>query len=123
MYYDFEPNLGVFFVTFLVSIGIAVLYLYCMWRIYDKAGKPGWAALIPGHNTVQTFEIIGRPGWWFFLTLIPFVNFIIMIMMVFELARVFGKDTGFGFGILFLSFIFIPILALGSAEYEGPLEH
>jgi uncharacterized membrane protein len=69
------------------------------------------------------FEIIGRPGWWFFLLLIPIANIVIEIMILFELAKVFGKDTGFGFGLLFLSFIFLPILALGDAEYLGPLTH
>jgi hypothetical protein len=123
MYYDYEPNLGAFFITFLFTIGLVVFYLYCLWRIFVKAGKPGWAALVPGHNTVTMFEILGRPGWWFFLLLIPFVNFVIMIMMIFELAKVYGKSTGFGFGLLILSFVFIPILALDSSEYEGPIEH
>jgi hypothetical protein len=125
MYYsqnDWGFGVGMF-LYFVFVIAVAVFYLYCMWRLFEKAGKKGWEALVPGHNTVEMLEMIGRPGWWFFLMLIPFANVVIAIMLIFDLVKVFGKDTGFGFGILFLSFVFIPILALGDAEYLGPLTH
>jgi len=124
MYYsDWEPGFGFLIFYFIFIIVIVGFYLYCNWRIFEKAGRKGWEGLVPGHNTVEMFEIIGRPGWWFFLLLIPIANIVIEIMILFELAKVFGKDTGFGFGLLFLSFIFLPILALGDAEYLGPLTH
>lgn len=120
---DWAPSLGFFFAYMIFLLAIVGFYLYCYWRIFEKAGRKGWEGLIPGHNVVEIFEIIGRPGWWFFLLLIPIANFVISIMIIFELAKAFGKDTGFGFGLLFLSFIFLPILALGDAEYQGPLSH
>ncbi len=120
---DWAPSLGFFFAYMIFLLAIVGFYLYCYWRIFEKAGRKGWEGLIPGHNVVEIFEIIGRPGWWFFLLLIPIANFVISIMIIFELAKAFGKDTGFGFGLLFLSFIFLPILALGDAEYQGPLTH
>jgi hypothetical protein len=120
---DWAPSLGFFFAYMIFLLAIVGFYLYCYWRIFEKAGRKGWEGLIPGHNVVEIFEMVGRPGWWFFLLLIPIANFVISIMIIFELAKAFGKDTGFGFGLLFLSFIFLPILALGDAEYQGPLTH
>lgn len=117
--YDMQWGLGIFIL--LIVLACVVFYLYCYWRLFEKAGRKGWEALITGHNTVEQFLIVGRPGWWYFLLLIPLANIVIEIMLIFDLAKVFGKDTGFGFGLLFLPFIFIPILALGDAEYQGPL--
>jgi hypothetical protein len=94
-----------------------------MWKVFVKAGKPGWAAIIPIYNAIVLLQIVGRPGWWFLLYLIPIVNIVISIMVMIELAKVFGKGTGFGIGLLLLSFIFIPILGFGDAEYQGPLAH
>lgn len=125
MYYshnDWGSGVGIF-LYFIFVIAAAAFYLYCYWKLFEKTGRKGWEGLIPGHNTVEMFEIVGRPGWWFFLLLIPIANIVIEIMILFELAKVFGKDTGFGFGLLFLSFVFFPILALGNAEYQGPLTH
>ena len=119
MYYDYDFGAfgGVFWFFY---VAIIVFYLASMWKIFTKAGKPGWAAIIPIYNTLVQLEILGRPWWWLLLMFIPVVNFVIAITIIFDLAKVFGKSTGFGFGLLFLSFIFIPILAFSSAKYVGP---
>jgi hypothetical protein len=52
--------------------------------------------------------------------LIPFVNFIVAIILCIDLAKSFGKGVGFGIGIALLGVIFLPILGFGSAQYEGP---
>lgn len=112
---------GTSFLIILFYLIAIVFYVYCMWRVYEKAQKPGWATLIPIYNTLVSLEIIGRPWWWLFLLVIPLVDIVVGIIMIFELSTVFGKGTGFGFGLLLLPFIFIPILALGDAQYRGPL--
>ena len=125
MYYsqnDWGFGVGMF-LYFIFVIAVAAFYMYCYWILFEKAGRKGWEGLVPGHNTVELFEMVGRPGWWFFLMLIPLANIVIAIMLIFDLVKVFGKGTGFGFGLLFLSFVFLPILALGAAEYQGPLTH
>ena len=106
----------------LFSLAVLALYIVSMWKIFIKAGKPGWAILIPFYNTLVELQILGRP-WWFLLLIIfvPVADFVIGIIMIFDMARVFGKSTGFGFGLLFLSFIFIPILAFSDAKYIGPI--
>ena len=104
----------------LIGLAIAVVQLIAVWKIFTKAGKPGWAALIPIYNVYTMLEIVGREWWWLLLMLIPGVNVVIGIIVLFDLAKSFGKDTGFGFGLLFLSGIFIPILGFGKAQYVGP---
>ena len=106
-------------VSTVVSLAIAIFYLVAMWRIYTKAGQPGWACIIPIYGTIVLLRICGRPAWWFLLYLIPVVNVVIGIIVLFDLAKSFGKGAGFGLGLLFLSLIFIPILAFGGAEYVG----
>jgi hypothetical protein len=91
-----------------------------MWKLYAKAGKPGWAAIIPLYNLIVMLEIIGKPVWWILLLFIPIVNFIFSIWMINLLSKSFGKDVGYTIGILLLPFIFLPILAFGSAKYIGP---
>jgi hypothetical protein len=90
------------------------------WKIFTKAGQPGWAAIIPIYNLYIWCKIVGRPWWWILLMLIPFVNFVITIILCIDLAKSFGKGVGFGLGLVFLGIIFFPILGFGSAQYQGP---
>ncbi|MBA3075420.1 MAG: signal peptidase I [Anaerolineae bacterium] len=112
---------GIGILGWLLYMAVGVFYLFCMWKIYVKAGKPGWAAIVPVYNILVQLEIVGRPWWYLLLMFVPVVNIVIAIMIIFDLAKVFGKSTGFGFGLLFLSFIFIPILAFGDAQYQAPV--
>ncbi len=107
---------GIFFIVFLFSIfGIIV-----QWKIYTKADKPGWACIIPIYNIIVLLEIIGKPIWWIFLLIFPLTAPIFAIWMTNLLSKSFGKGVGFTLGLLFLPIIFYPILAFGSAKYEGP---
>lgn len=102
------------------GLAIAVVMIVAMWKLFEKAGKPGWGCLIPFYNNYCLFDMAFGNGWLFLLMFLPIVNFVILIMLFFKLAKAFGKGIGFGFGLLFLSIVFLPILGLGSAEYDGP---
>ncbi len=102
-----------------VTFAIALLMIASMWKIFVKAGKPGWAAIIPIYNLIVMLEIINKPIWWVLLFLIPCVNFIAAILVAMEMAKVFGKGAGFGLGLAFLPFIFYPILGFSDAKYQG----
>ena len=106
-------------VGLILYLGIIVLLIASIWKIFTKAGKPGWAAIIPIYNFIVLLEIINKPVWWIVLILVPFVNFIIVIIMYLELAKVFGKSTGFGIGLVLLGVVFFPMLAFGDATYQG----
>ena len=99
---------------------VAVFMIIAQWIIYTKAGKPGWAVIIPFYNIILLLEIVGKPWWWLFLLFIPFVNIVIIIMMYHQLSLSFGKDSGFTVGLVLLGIIFFPILAFGNAKYIGP---
>jgi len=99
-------------------IVIVLLVVIGMWKVFVKAGKPGWAAIIPIYNMIVLLEIAGKPLWWIILLLIPFVNFIVAIILLIAVARNFGKGIGFALGLLLLPFIFYPILGFGDARYQ-----
>jgi hypothetical protein len=97
-----------------------VILIAAMWKIYVKAGKPGWAAIIPIYNIWVLMEIIGRPGWWLILFFIPFVNFVISIIVAIDLAKVFGKSAVYGIVLLwFFNVIGFLMLGFGDAKYQG----
>jgi hypothetical protein len=124
MSYDYRFDSGSFFVfllSMLLILALVAFYVYCFWKLFEKAGKPGWATLISGHNIVVLLEIIGHPGWWYFFFIVPIVNLVLGIMLIFELVKVFGKDTGFGCLTILFPYVMVPILALGDAKYLGPI--
>ena len=111
---------GVMLVYSIFVLVIAVLTLVAMWKIFVKAGKPGWACLIPFYNMYCMYDIAWGNGWLFLLTFIPCVGFVFAIIMLFKLAKAFGQGAGFGFGLVILNTIFMMILGFGKAEYVGP---
>lgn len=106
-------------VPLIISLLIGLLMIVAMWKVFTKAGQPGWASIIPIYNLYIWCKIVGRPWWWILLMLIPFVNFIILIILCIDTAKSFGKGAGFGIGLALLGIIFWPILGFGSAQYQG----
>jgi len=109
--------LGVMMFVYLAVIVIAIIG---MWKVFEKAGKPGWAAIIPIYNIIILLEIIGKPTWWIILCLIPFVNIIIWIIIANQLSLSFGQGIGMTILLIFLSVIGFLVLGFGSAKYVGP---
>jgi len=99
---------------------VIFLLIVPMWKIYTKAGQPGWAILIPIYNLIVLFKIVGKPWWRLFLFFIPIVNYVFVIWTINLLSKSFGKNVGFTLGLLFLGIIFYPILGYGKAQYIGP---
>ncbi len=113
-----DAGLGIVFVLFYLAI--IVLIVASFWKVFTKAGQPGWAAIVPIYNMYILCKVAGRPGWWLILMFIPLVNFVITAIVSIDVAKSFGKGTGFGVGLWLLGIIFYPILAFGSAQYQGP---
>lgn len=113
---------GIWGVLMLLSLALSVFMIICMWKVYKKAGKPGWASIVPIYNIWVLFEMTGFNGALSLLTFIPFVGTIIIavlsIISNFRLAKCFGKDTGFGIGLWLLNPIFMAILAFDKSEYN-----
>jgi hypothetical protein len=96
-----------------------VFLVAASWKLFSKAGQPGWGCLVPIYNFYLMCKIAGRPGWWTLLAFIPLVNFVIMIIVCIDIAKAFGQGAGVGLGLAFLGIIFVPVLAFGSATYRG----
>lgn len=103
----------------IVYLAFLLIPIISAWKIFVKAGEPGWAALIPIYNIIIVLKIVDRPIWWLVLFLIPLVNFVAAVFICIDLAKKFGKDTLFGIGLLLLGIVFFPILAFGDAKYQG----
>ena len=92
----------------------AIVIIVCIasiWTLYEKAGKPGWASIIPIYNQMVMIEIAGKPWYWILLMFIPLVNIILGIWTLNLFVKSFGKSEGYTFGIIILPFIFLPLLA------------
>lgn len=104
----------------LIPLALLIFVIVAMWKVFIKAGQPGWGVIIPIYNIYLLCKIAGKPGWWVLLLFIPIVNLIIAILVALGVAANFGKGAGFGIGLFFLPFIFYPILAFGDATYGPP---
>ena len=107
-------------VMLLIQIAIGIVVIAGMWKCFVKAGKPGWAAIVPIYNIIVVLEIAGKPIWWVLLFFIPCVNIIIALLVFIDFAKAYGQGAGFGIGLWLLGFIFFPILGFGDARYIGP---
>ena len=105
---------------FIFYLAIIVLMIASMWKVFEKAGKPGWAAIIPIYNIYIMIEIVGKPTIWLLWCLIPCVNIVFSIWLYNLMSKSFGKEEGFTVGMILLPFVFWPILGFGSAKYIGP---
>lgn len=104
-------------VVWIIAMGMYVLQIIAMWKIFTKANKPGWASIVPVYNIYTLLQIAEVPTWYLLLLIIPVANICATFKMYIELAHKFGKDTGFGIGLVLLNPVFILVLAFGNATY------
>lgn len=98
---------------------LVVIMIVANWKIFTKAGKPGWASIVPFYNMYTLFEVAGMNGWMFLLLLVPIVNIVMAITVYINLAKAFGQSGAFAVGLILLNPIFSLILAFGKAQYVG----
>lgn len=103
----------------IISLVISVIVIVSLWKIFKKAGKNGWEAIVPVYNFIVLLEICELPIWQIVLFIIPVANIYIMFKIYIELAKKFGKDTGFGVLTAFFPYVCLPILAFSDAKYES----
>ncbi|HEX4965220.1 MAG TPA: DUF5684 domain-containing protein [Thermoanaerobaculia bacterium] len=101
-----------------IGFGVFALIVAGMWKVFEKAGHPGWAAIVPIYNAYILTLIAGRDILWLILLFIPIVNIVAAVLISLDVARKFGKDTLYGIGLAFLGFIFYPLLGFGDAQYN-----
>jgi len=98
-------------IILIIQFAIAVFMIYSLWKVYEKLGLPGWAAIVPIYNMI----VLGQRFKWETMKIvflfIPILNIYFGILLMKEITDRFGKSTGFLIGTIFLSFIFLPLLA------------
>lgn len=118
--YDSQAILAAAGIYYVIILAVSIFMIVCLWKIFTKAGQPGWASIVPFYNYYVMFDIAWGNGILFLLMLIPIVNFVVLIILWVKLAKAFGHGGGFACGLIFLSIIFLPILAFGDSQYIGP---
>lgn len=101
----------------LLMVGFVVFMAASLWKVFDKAGEPGWAALVPIYNMVVLLKVVGRPTWW--VGLLLFVPFVFIVVAV-DLAKSFGRSAAFGVLLALVPIIGFPMLAFSEDRYVGP---
>ena len=107
-------------IVWFLYIAAIVAFVAGLWMVFTKAGEDGWKAIIPIWNVLILLKIVGREWWWIILMLIPIVGFIIWIIVALDLAKSYGRGTGFGIGLIIFPYIWSLILGFGSDTYRGP---
>ena len=105
-------------IYFIIMMALCVLVYVSLWKVFVKAGKPGWAALIPIYNFWVLYEIsFNNNIMWFIFLFIPGLNIVSFIASLIALCKVFNKGVGFIILTILLSGLTVPVLAFGKAEY------
>lgn len=107
-------------ITLVIQLAIFGVVIAGMWKIFVKAGQPGWAAIVPIYNYYVLTQIVGRPILWFILMFVPCANIVALFLITQDLAKSFNKSSGYGIGLFLLSPIFLPMLGFSDAQYSGP---
>lgn len=103
----------------LLYLVMIVAAIVGMWKVFEKAGQPGWAAIVPIYNLIVLLQIVNKPTWWIVLLLLPLINIVILIIVTIALAEKFGKGGGYAVGMVFLPFVFYPMLGFGDDRFQA----
>jgi len=112
--FEFPTGLIIFW------LATVIFLIAAMWKVFEKAGQPGWAAIIPIYNIYIMTKIAGKPGWWVLMFFVPIFNLVFAIWLYNMISKSFGKEESFTAGLVLLGIVFWPILGFGSAKYLGP---
>ncbi len=107
----------------LITLAIYIILIIGNWKVFSKAGKPGWTSIIPILNTLQLIDIAGLPAWYFIGYFIPVVDIVLMFYINIRVAKAFGKGTGFGVLLTILNPLFVLVLGFGAATYQRPADY
>lgn len=115
----FGPGISELTACALVLLPLLLLYKTAKWIVFVKAGRPGWAALIPFYSRYVLLDIVKKPKWWLVFMLLPPIGLVFSLIVSIRLAKAFRHGAGFALGLMCFGFIFYPILAFTEAEYSG----
>lgn len=110
-------------VYFAAMVVVTVISIVSMWRLFTKAGKPGWASIVPIYNTIVQLQIAGRPAWWVLLILfVPLLNVWVSVVALIDFVRSYQRSGLWVLGLMFLPVIALPWFTFSSkTQYRGPI--
>ena len=112
---------GIILIIWFFALVFSIAAIVGLWKVFKKAGRGGWEAIIPVYNNWVLFEITGYPGWISLLALVPWIGAVVIlvfnILAKIRLARAFGKSDGFAVGLIFLEPVFYNILGFDKSKY------
>jgi hypothetical protein len=107
-------------VYMIVALAIAVFSIAGLWKMFGKAGRPGWAAIIPIYNTYVLLKVAGMSGWWLLGFFVPFLNIFVALYLWWKVSEAYGHGFGYFLGLWFLTPIFLMMLGFGKSQYQLP---
>lgn len=110
---------AIILVLLVLNLAVLIAHVAGMWKTFSKAGKPGWAAIIPIYNLYVMLKIGGNAWWWLLLLLVPFVNIYASYKLHAGVSRAFGQGIGFALGLWILPFVFFPLLGFSDYTHRG----
>ena len=105
-----------------LPLTLAVFAIIAYWKMYKKAGKAGWASIVPFYHDYVLCEIAGMNGWMFLLSFVPVANFVLAVIVCKNIAKAFNKGIGYTLGLLFLNPFFVLPLGFGKETYTKPVK-
>lgn len=102
----------------LFFLAVVVAQIAGTWKVFEKAGEPGWAAIVPVYNLYVMVKVAERPAWWTVLWFIPILALLPGLQVPVDIAKRFDKGVGYAVGLIFLPFVFFPLLGFGDANYR-----
>jgi hypothetical protein len=103
----------------LITLAIVAAALAGMWKAFEKMGRKGWEGIVPIYNLYILLQVLGRPVIWLVLCIIPLVNIFAIIVLCIDVAKGFGKTTGYGVLLGLFGFVMWPILGFGKDQWQG----
>ena len=118
--FNYIHVLLIFLIPLVIPLLLGLFLLVASWRVYVKAGLPGWGVLVPVYNLYLWCTIAGKPGWWLLLLFVPFVNLAVILLLSLGVAKAFNKSESFGVLLALLAPVAVPILAFTEVVYTPP---
>ncbi len=117
-----ESVLNFYMIFVVYSLTFSILFMLFGSKLYKKANKRTSDAIIPIYNLFVLIQITEIPIFYFLLFLFPVINILLIIYIEYKLYKIFGASLPFLFGLIFLPFIFIPMLSFGKYKYKNRLD-
>ena len=83
-------------VLLLIALLLVILPSVGLYKLFIRAGRPGWQAFIPFYNTWVMLEVAKKPKWWFFAQFVPIAGWFFSLVILIEFIKLFNKGIAAG---------------------------